>query len=402
MYAPLQDGFYSIITDTARRDPRYYISNATAQDVEAALAKNYLHAADFMALLSPAAEPYLEIMAQRAHSETLRHFGKTVQLFTPLYLANYCTNRCVYCGFSARRDIKRSMLSLEEVGAEARNISATGLRKILVLTGDAPNKTGARYLAACIEVLAKHFSSVGIEVPSMTVPEYAMQVAAGADSMTMFQETYNPERYAELHPAGPKRDYLFRLDAPERAILGGMRAVNLGALLGLDDWRVDLFLTGLHAEFLLKKYPEIEMSVSLPRMCSHEEGGEAAFTPNIVDDKNFVQALLALRCFLPQIGITMSTREPAWLRDKLIPLGVTRVSAGVKTSVGGHSSETGTGGEAGHKADKPQFDISDGRTVETMSDDLRKMGYQPVFSDWLLTGTDQAELRLGQESSLQC
>lgn len=392
MYLPIKDGFNSVMEKSARNDPRLTLSTATARDVEASLAKDYLHAEDFLTLLSPAAAPYLEIMARRAHDETVRHFGRAIQLFTPLYLANYCTNRCVYCGFSARRGIKRSLLTLEEVESEAANIASTGLRKILALTGDAPKKTGPDYLAACLRVLARHFSSVGIEVPSMTVEEYALQVEAGADSMTMFQETYNPDRYPLLHPAGPKSDYLFRLDAPERAVLGGMRAVNLGALLGLDDWRVDMFHTGLHAEFLLKKYPEIEMSVSLPRMRPHVEGGENAFTPQEVNDKSFVQALVALRCFLPQIGITMSTREPARLRDKLLPLGVTRVSAGVSTAVGGHEHES--------EDDKPQFEISDPRSVDEMCRDLINMGYQPVFADWLLPGRGDADLSRGQENAL--
>ena len=396
MYTPLEDGFYAVIEKSAQKRPASAIRSATASDVEAALAKNYLHPEDLLALLSPAALPYLEVMARRAQDETVRHFGRTIQIFTPLYLANYCTNRCVYCGFSARRDIKRSMLTPGEVEAEAEIIAATGLRKILALTGDAPAKTGATYLASCLRVLAGRFSSVGIEVPSMTVEEYALQVEAGADSMTMFQETYNQKRYAALHPAGPKRDYLFRLDAPERAVMGGMRAVNLGPLMGLDDWRVDVLLAGLHAEFLLKKYPEIELSMSLPRMRPHVEGGETAFIPEDVDDRSLVQALTALRCYLPQMGITMSTREPARLRDKLLPLGVTRVSAGVSTSVGGHSQD-------GAKAEtEPQFDISDNRAVDEMAQALVKMGYQPVFADWLLPGTGSSELSHGLESALQC
>lgn len=396
MYMPIQNGFHSVLEKSARYQPALVLNNAGPGDVEAALVKNDLHAGDLLVLLSPAAEPCLEPMARRAHAETLRHFGRTVQLFTPLYLANHCTNRCVYCGFSARRDIRRSMLSLGEVEVEAKIIAATGLRKILALTGDAPAKTGASYLAACLRVLARHFSSVGIEVPAMTVEEYALQVDAGADSMTLFQETYNPVRYAELHPAGPKRDYLFRLDAPERAVMGGMRAVNLGPLLGLDDWRLDVFRTALHARYILRKYPDIEMSVSLPRMRPHVEGGEAAFVPHDVDDKKFVQALVALRCFLPQIGITLSTREPAWLRDKLLPLGVTRVSAGVSTRVGGHTEALQDEDE------KPQFDISDNRSVDEMARDLRKMGYQPVFADWLLPGAGRADLSAGLESALQC
>jgi 2-iminoacetate synthase len=332
-------------------------------------------------------------MALRAREETLSHFGRAVQLFSPLYLANFCTNRCLYCGFNARRAIKRRMLSLEQVEEEARAMAATGLRRVLALTGDAPAKTGAAYLASCVAVLARYFSSVGIEVPSMTVQEYARVAEAGADSMTMFQETYNETLYARLHPAGPKRDFAFRLDAPQRAILGGMRGVNLGPLLGLDDWRRDVFFTGLHAAFLQSRHPEQEISVSLPRLrpCGEPPASreEREFSPRPVGDRHFVQILTALRCFLPQAGITLSTREPARLRDKLIPLGVTRVSAGVSTAVGGHVAE-----ENPERKD-PQFDISDPRSVDEMTIAINGLGYQPVFTDWLMPGGFEPSLPAG-------
>ncbi|MDR3074033.1 MAG: 2-iminoacetate synthase ThiH [Deltaproteobacteria bacterium] len=397
-YRPMADGFYPELARAAKVYEAQPPEAATDKDVLKSLAAERVSERDFLTLLSPAAENHLEAMARRAQAETIRHFGRTVQLFTPLYLANFCTNRCVYCGFNANRGIARQMLSLEEVEVEAEAIAATGLRKILALTGDAPAKTGARYLASCIEVLAEHFSSVSIEVPSMAVDEYALAVAAGADGMTMFQETYNEPLYARLHPAGPKRDFGFRLDAPQRAILGGMRGVNLGALLGLDNWRRDIFHTGLHAAFLQERYPEQEVSVSLPRMrpCGEKPSTreERDFAPLAVSDRHFVQALLAFRCFMPQAGITLSTREPAYLRDKLIPLGVTRVSAGVCTAVGGHARET--------KGDdhEPQFDISDPRSVEEMVEALERLGYQPVFTDWLLSGEGRAALREGVVQAL--
>jgi 2-iminoacetate synthase len=379
-YTALQDGFFpQLAAGAALADGP---GRPTADDARRALAAERLGAKDFLALLSPAAEPFLEEMALRAREETLRHFGRSVQLFTPLYLANFCTNRCVYCGFNARRAIRRRMLSLEQLEEEALAIAATGLRRILVLTGDAPGKTGAAYLASCVAALTRHFSSVGIETPSMTVREYAGVAEAGADSMTMFQETYNEILYAALHPAGPKRDFAFRLDAPQRAILGGMRCVNLGALLGLDHWRRDVFLTGLHAAFLQSRYPEQEIGLSLPRLrpCGEAPDGreEREFSPKPVGDRHFVQILTALRCFLPQAGITLSTREPANLRDRLIPLGVTRVSAGVSTAVGGHAAEENPARE------NPQFDISDSRSVDEMAAAISSLGYQPVFSDWLL------------------
>ena len=397
-YTPLEDGFYR---ELARGAAVYDTMNpdaVTEDEVRKSLAAEYITERDFLILLSPAAQEFLEPMARRAQDETIRHFGKTIQFFTPLYLANFCTNRCVYCGFNTNRSIPRQMLTLEEVEREAKAIAATGLRRILALTGDAPAKTGAKYLASCLEVLAKYFPSVGIEVPSMTVEEYALVVAAGADSMTMFQETYNETLYEKLHPAGPKRDFAFRLDAPERAVLGGMRSVNLGALLGLDYWRRDMFYTGLHAAFLQNKYPEQEVAVSLPRMrpCGEKPTTreEREFSALPVEDKDFVQALLAYRCFMPQSGITLSTREPAWLRDKLIPLGVTRVSAGVCTAVGGHVQETQ------NEESEPQFDISDPRSVEEMADAIESLGYQPVFTDWLLYGKGESRLTEGVAQAL--
>ena len=216
--------------------------------------------------------------------------------------------------------------------------------------------------------------------------------------MTIFQETYNESRYAEVHPAGPKRDFAFRLDAPQRAIMGGMRGVNLGALLGLDVWRRDMFFTGLHAAFLQECYPEQEISISLPRLrpCGEKLNSQAEkdFSPFPVSDKNFVQALVAFRCFMPQVGITLSTREPGWLRDKLVPLGVTKISAGVSTSVGGHV-------ESEEREERnAQFDISDARSVDEMVTSLEALGYQPVFTDWLLAGKNIHELKAGVKGAL--
>lgn len=394
----MADGFYHELARGAAFYDAVNPQSVTEQDVRKSLATDYISERDFLILLSPAAEPFLEDMARRAQDETIRHFGRTIQLFTPLYLANFCTNRCVYCGFNTQRHIPRQMLTLEEVEEEAKVIAATGLRRILALTGDAPAKTGAKYLASCLEVLAKYFPSVGIEVPSMTVEEYALTVKAGADSMTMFQETYNETLYYKLHPAGPKRDFAFRLDAPQRAVMGGMRSVNLGALLGLDEWRRDMFFTGLHAAFLQERYPQQEVSVSLPRMrpCGEPVASkeEREFSAIPVSDRHFVQALLAFRCFMPQAGITMSTREPACLRDKLIPLGVTRVSAGVCTAVGGHVEKEDT------EHHEPQFDISDPRSVDEMAAAIEKLGYQPVFTDWLLSGNGAENLTDGVVQAL--
>jgi len=393
----LPDGFYPLLQSFPRAELERKINETTGDDVRQALAKQFLKEEDYLALLSPAAEPYLELMARRAQDETVRHFGFIIHLFTPLYLANYCTNHCVYCGFNATLPISRRMLTFEEVRQEAEAISATGLRRLLVLTGDAPRKTGIDYITGCIEILAAYFPSIGIEINAMTTEEYGRIVAAGAESVTLFQETYHENLYADLHPAGPKRDFLFRLNAPHRAIMGGMRAVNIGALLGLDDWRIDSFFTGMHASFLQRKFPVVDVSVSFPRIRPYHfppEQQKHAFTPCKVTDKNLIQAILAFRCYMPHTGITLSTRESARLRDRLIPLGVTRLSAGVSTSVGGHAVTT-------HDREKyPQFNISDPRSVEEISRAIEDMGYQPVYTDWLLPGDGMADISGSIQQSL--
>ena len=340
--------------------------------LEAAETGRRLSPYDFMALLSPVATPYLERMARLAREVSIRHFGRAMQLFTPLYLATFCTNQCVYCGFNTRNRIHRSMLGMDEVEAEGRAIAATGLRNILLLTGDAPAKTGPDYIAEAARRLRPLFPSIGVEVYSMTVEEYRLLVEAGVDAFTMFQETYNAELYPKLHPAGPKRDYLFRLNAPDRAAQAGMRTVNVGALLGLDEWRRDAFYTGLHADWIERTYPGVDIAVSTPRMRPHE----GVFNDvHEVTDRDLVQYIQALRLFLPAAGITLSTREKPALRDRLIGLGVTRISAGVSTAVGGHAS-------AEEEGDTAQFEIADGRNVDEMMAAIRAQGYQPVCKCW--------------------
>ncbi|MDR2055861.1 MAG: 2-iminoacetate synthase ThiH [Desulfovibrio sp.] len=347
------------------------MAGAGAGDVLAALDKEFPRPEDFLALLSPAATPYLENMARRAHDLTLQYFGRAVQLFTPLYLSNVCTNQCRYCGYSAKNRQRRRHLSLEEACVEARAIADTGLQHILLLTGDARKLSSPEYIADIARAVRPLFASVGVEVYSMTEEEYGLLVSAGVDGMTMFQETYTAELYAWLHPVGPKRDYAFRLAAPERAARAGMRSLGVGALLGLESFEQDAFATGLHAWWLQRIFPGVEVSVSVPRICPHE--GE--FTaPHAVDDIHFVQYITALRCFLPRAGITCSTRESPFMRDHVVPLGVTRVSAGVSTSVGGRVTRT--------DGDHGQFEMADNRSVEEMRTSLAGIGYQAVVKDW--------------------
>ena len=339
-------------------------------DVQRVLSKQALAPEDFLCLLSPAAAPHLEQMAQQAHALTVSQFGRTMVLYTPLYLSNFCTNSCLYCGFNKNNRIVRRQLTLAEVDLEARTIAATGLKHILILTGDAQAKASLEYIQDCCAVLRRYFPAIGMEIYALTQADYRRLIEAGIDSLTIYQETYNEARYDQLHPKGPKRDYRFRLDAPERACKAGMRAVNVGALLGLDDWHRDAFFTGLHAHYLQRCYPETEISVSLPRMRPHAGG----FQPDcIVEDRHIVQIMTALRLFMPRVGITISTRESARFRDRLLPLGVTRMSAGSCTAVGGRTdAEKGVG----------QFDISDERSVAEMVAMLRRAGWQPVYKDW--------------------
>jgi 2-iminoacetate synthase len=342
---------------------------ATKHDVARALTKAYVDPDAFLALVSPAGGTHLESMAARANDLTVRHFGRTVSLFTPLYVSNYCANHCRYCGFAAGNHIGRSKLSVDEVRAEGEAIARTGLKQILLLTGEAPHKAGVEYLEECTRVLRPLFPSIAVEVFPMETDDYRRLIRAGADGLTVFQETYDPALYADLHPAGPKRDYVFRLNTPQRGAEAGMRIVNIGALLGLTDWRREIYITGLHAAWLLKHYPDVDVAVSLPRIRPHV----GAFQPAcVVSDRDLVQAMIALRIFLPRLSVTISTREAPDFRDNILPLGVTRMSAGVSTAVGGHAKPGETA----------QFEIADNRSVEEITRMLHSKGYQPIFKDW--------------------
>ena len=239
---------YEMVTHYRDFDFSSFFSATGVGEVRRVLNKSRLTELDFLTLLSPAAAECLEEMAQQAHRLTIQHFGNTMLLFTPMYLANYCTNQCVYCGFNMKNELVRKKLSAAEIAAEGAAIARSGLRHLLILTGDSRQETPVSYMAAAAGILRKDFTCIGLEVYALTTEEYAELAAAGIDEMTMFQETYNEVAYAELHPAGPKRDYHFRLNAPERACQGGMRGVNVGALLGLDDWRRDAFFSGIHAD----------------------------------------------------------------------------------------------------------------------------------------------------------
>lgn len=342
----------------------------TPADVERALSKERLDAQDYLSLLAPAAEAYLEPMAQRAHRLTVQHFGRTMQLFLPIYISDYCVNKCTYCSFSIDNKFPRRQLTMEEIAKEAEVVASRGIRQIIILTGESRVYASTAYLLQSIEVLKRYFDSIAIEVQPLDTPEYAALVSGGADGLTVYQETYQESIYREIHLKGPKRNFRYRLDAPERGCEAGMRAVSIGALLGLGDWRIESFTTGMHADYLQQRYPMTEIGLAFPRMRPH--AGE--FQPNvIVSDRQMVQAMLAARLFLPRAGITISTREKAEFRNHLIPLGVTKMSAASSTVVGGYASP---------QINQSQFEISDERSVAEIKSLLIGKGYQPVTKDW--------------------
>lgn len=340
-----------------------------AVDVRRALSKDRLDERDFLALLSPAAEPFLEEMAQRSSKLTRAHFGYAMQLFTPMYVADFCVNKCTYCSFSADYDFTRRKLTMDQIRKEAAAIAATGLKHILVLTGESRQATPVSYLVECIRTLRELFPSVSVEIYPLRTEEYKELVQAGADGLTLYQEVYHRPSYSDVHVKGPKRNFLNRLDAPERGCLAGFRSVNIGSLLGMYEWRREAFLAGMHARYLQNRYPDCEISLSAPRFRPYLGNYDPA---SDVTDRNLVQTILAYRLFLPRSGITLSTRERAELRNNLVHLGITKMSAGVSTEVGGHTTEGGT----------PQFEISDERTVAEVCDMLYNSGVQPVFKDW--------------------
>jgi 2-iminoacetate synthase len=363
--------FYSEIERYKEFDFQSFFDGVTPGQVEVALAKEKLSENDFLALLSPAASGCLEQMARKAHNLTVQFFGHTIQLFIPLYVSNYCSNECVYCGFHRGNDIIRKKLSLAEIEVEAKAIVATGMSHILLLTGEAPGVTSMDYLEDAVRLLKKYFASVAIEIFPLDEEDYHRLRVAGVDGLTLFQEVYDEDRYALVHKAGRKTDYRYRLDAPERGARAGLRMVNVGPLFGLGEVRSEAFFCGLHAKYLDDNFLQTEISLSLPRM----NPAEGNYYPEFeVDDRTFVQFMTALRCYLPRAGITVSTRENASFRDNLIRLGTTRFSAGSCTGVGGYGErqETGT----------PQFEITDERSVDEVVVAINDAGYQPIYKDW--------------------
>ena len=358
----------------------YDYSKYTARDVRAALEHETCSVEDFKALLSPAAEPFLEQMAERAKLETSRHFGNTVYLFTPLYIANYCENYCVYCGFNCYNDITRVKLSMEQIEHEMKVIADSGMEEILILTGESRAKSSVEYIGEACKLARKYFRMVGLEIYPVNTDEYRYLHECGADYVTVFQETYDSDKYETLHLMGHKRVWPYRFDAQERALKGGMRGVAFSALLGLSDFRKDALATALHAYYLQRKYPYAEMSLSCPRLRPIVNNDK--INPLDVGETQLCQVLCAYRIFLPFVGITVSSRESARFRDGIVRIAATKVSAGVSTGVGDHEDKY-TGKEAGEEAGDEQFEINDDRSFDKMYEDIEKGGLQPVLNDYL-------------------
>lgn len=352
----------------------------TARDVKAALEHDTCSVEDFMALLSPAAEPFLEQLAQKARLETRKHFGNTVYLFTPLYIANYCENYCVYCGFNCYNHINRMKLDAAQIEREMKIIADSGMEEILILTGESRAQSDVQYIGEACKLARKYFRMVGLEVYPVNTDEYRYLHECGADYVTVFQETYDDHRYEQLHLMGHKRVYPYRFDAQERALMGGMRGVAFSALLGLSDFRKDALATGLHAFHIQRKYPHAEISLSCPRLRPIINNDK--INPLDVHETQLCQIICAYRIFLPFAGITVSSRESAEFRNGIVKIAATKVSAGVSTGIGDHESKY-TGKESGGAEGDEQFEINDGRSFEKMYGDIADEGLQPVLNDYL-------------------
>lgn len=343
---------------------------ATDADVERALSRDVLTLSDFLALISPAAARYLEPMAQRARALTLQRFGRVILMYAPIYISNECTNRCVYCSFAVQNDIARTTLTADQAVQEAEVLRAEGFRHVLLVSGESRKAAPPETFAAVLRKLRPWAANLTLEVYPLEVSEYAQLVDAGADGVTLYQETYDRQVYAEVHPAGRKANYEYRLEALERAGEAGMARLNVGALLGLHPWRSEAAAVALHASFLMKRFWKSQTAVSLPRL----RLGPSGYQPkHPVTDAELVQMIVAMRLFLPDAGIVLSTREPAHLRDALIPLGVTQMSAGSKTEPGGYTSPC---------EDGEQFAVSDRRSPQQVAEVIRRAGYEPVWKDW--------------------
>jgi len=362
--------FQPIFESHPWEDTKQSIYSKTTRDVEIALTKSKCDLEDFKALISPAAIPYLETMAQKSNYLTLKRFGKTMQLYIPLYLSNICYNSCVYCGFSHKHKILRKILTNEEIIQEAEAIKSFGFDNVLLVTGESPKDAGVAYLQQAIRLVRPYFSHVSCEVQPLEQEDYELLVSEGLTTVYIYQETYNKQNYPGYHPKGKKADFNYRLDTPDRLGKADIYKIGLGVLIGLEDWRTDSFFTALHMNYLERTYWKTKYSISFPRLRPFAGG----FEPNVhMSDKELVQLICAFRILNNEVELSISTRENEYLRDNLIHCGITSLSAGSKTNPGGYVVDPQS---------LEQFEVSDDRSPAKIAEMLKKQGYEPVWKDW--------------------
>ena len=344
-------------------------------DVISSLKASDLNERDLYNLLSDTGLEYLEDMARVAKDKRIRYFGNNVCLFSPIYIANYCENSCRYCGFRAKSDIKRAKLTYDEIEEEMKALAKTGIEDVLILTGESKKFSSVEYIAEACRIAKKYFKVIGIEVYPANISDYEILREAGADFVTVFQESYNPEVYDYYHPYGHKRSFPYRFDTQERALKAGFRGVGFGTLFGLGDTIEEAFKLAMHAKEIQKKYPHAEIAISLPRI-RPTHGADDSLNFNLVDDKKFFQIMLAIRIFLPFASITLSTRESKDFRNLAVQYAATKISASVDTSIGHRSRKSRDEGDE-------QFEIDDSRSTNETCDDLKEVGMTPVFTDYI-------------------
>ncbi|MDR1401138.1 MAG: 2-iminoacetate synthase ThiH [Endomicrobium sp.] len=363
--------FYDIKQKYSKFNFEKYIKSISDKMVENSIQKEILDDMDFLSLLSPKASNHIEEMAQKAHEISVKYFGKCILLYAPLYVSNFCINNCVYCGFSTINKIKREVLSYEEIKENCKVISSYGLHHILLVTGESNIKTPISYLRKCVEILKDYFEGIDIEVYPLDESEYKALADSGVDGLTIYQETYNEDLYKLLHTKGEKSNYKYRLETCERAGKVNYRNLNVGVLLGLNDFISDIFFAGIHAKYLQIRFQSAEIGISFPRF----RPAKGTYQPKtLISDKDLTQAICAIRLFINRININISTRESKELRNNLIPLGITKMSAASSTEVGGYTKRGQSEG---------QFKVKDASTVDKVKEMIYKKGYQPIMKDWI-------------------
>ncbi|EKA7375158.1 2-iminoacetate synthase ThiH [Vibrio parahaemolyticus] len=347
----------------------------TAQDVERALAKPKRDLEDFKALISPAAEPYLEQMAKLSYSLTRKRFGNTMSLYIPLYLSNLCANACTYCGFSMENRIKRRTLNRDEVEAEIDAIKRMKFDSVLLVTGEHETKVGMKYFREMVPIIKQRFNYLAMEVQPLDQDEYTELKTLGLDAVMVYQETYHPKTYAQHHLRGNKMDFRYRLETPDRLAKAGIDKIGIGALIGLEEWRADCFFAAAHLDYLERTYWQSRYSISFPRLrpCAGNVPASGLQPKSVMTDKQLVQLICAYRLFNPEVELSLSTRESPQFRDNVLPLGITSMSAASKTQPGGYATE---------EVELEQFEISDERSAASVEDMIRAKGFDPVWRDW--------------------